>query len=227
MPEVVPAPSHPHPTPPHPGEDVPPERRKQERLFLHAKAELRLKKGLIYHGRTRELDETGVIFLPERPITGVTIGDRGIFSFILEGGAREFFTEFPCEITKLVEETIYIHFYQSAGNRPGTMRPGELRKGDLDLVKPGSTVCVYRQGGKVEGGWVVLEPDVKLPPNIQSSYEAKEIEGSCVVCRKKSPTKDGQDMYKVYFILDLMAIQIQVTKDAVDQNKAANQNTNN
>lgn len=185
----------------------------RERIFLHAKAELRLKKGVIYHGATQDLNDEGVSFFPVQECGEVNPGDDGVFSFILEGASREYFTEFPCVVRKVWEDFIEIRFLAADKDPTNpTVRSGTLREQDFDLIRTGATVYVQRQGGRVEWGWEVMPPGSKLPGNIQKVVERKEPEGTCVVCRKKSSDKDGQDMYKVYFLLDLLAIQLECRK---------------
>lgn len=184
-------------------------RKRPDRLFLHAKAELRLKKGTIFHGRAQDLRETGVTFFPSRDVENIELGDRGILSFILEGMSKEFFTEFPSEVVGMGEENVILRFYDASQSKPGTMRPGDLKSEDLELIRPGAKVIVRRQGGKYEEGWMVLPPEAPLPVNIQQVLKQKEQDASCLVCFRKSlPGSGEQDLYKVYETLDLLAIQL-------------------
>lgn len=195
-----------------PDQQVQVERRRQDRMFLQAKAELRLYQGVAFHGTTQDLNDEGVTFLPAGETSLVNIGDLGDFSFILEGASKEYFTELPCQVIHVDEGAIGIRFLSAEETpvAPDTVsrRPDTLKESDFKLVAPGAQVAVRRHGGEFEHGWVVLPREAKLPPNIQETYERKSQEGTCVVCRKPGQKGSGQDMYKVYFTLDLLAIQM-------------------
>lgn len=185
--------------------------KQRQRLFSKTKAHLRLNKGVSLHGETQDLNEEGCQFFPTSPSDEVQCGDNGILFFTILGNGREMFTEIPMSVNNISREWFGVVFdwSDSFSSTDITILASRIRC--RDIIQPGNEVFVHRRNGQTKGiryeyGWKILSHTEPLPPKLLHEIAVKQMGGVCVICHKTDP--DGQCLYKVYYALDLVAIQL-------------------
>lgn len=167
------------------------DRRLHDRVLFKTKSRLYLKNGTL-EGITDNVSFSGTFLLLKHPPLGLEIGDKGVFEFVICEGERELRTKFLCEVKHIKEDGVGLNFIE-------------------DRFLPNMPVAVKRSGGKLEGGWEVMELGQPVPEMVANMIEKKEKLGPCVVCVQKDGKKK-QINYKVYTVQELEAIQQQAGK---------------